>query len=120
MLRAGLVLFAIAGCDVGEVPLNGGGGDGGVVDSTNTAGAASFNSMIAPLVTECTVSGCHNLQIPVLTSFEALGARYKMKPGSSNVLVTKGASSIPAGTHSGIPYLTTAEQATVAAWIDSL
>jgi hypothetical protein len=53
-----------------------------------------------------------------LTSFAALGATYKAKPGASNILVTKG--NATAGNHEGITYFTPAEQATVAAWIDSL
>ena len=109
MLRAGL-LFALAGCNVGEVPVN--------ADSGGE-GAASFEASIAPLVTECVAAGaCHTVQAPVLTWFQSLAARYKAKPGVQNILVTKG--SLTGGTHSGLPYLTTMEQATVAAWIDSL
>jgi len=110
MFRAGALLIALAGCDVGEVPLT---------SDSGGMGAATFQANIAPLVTECVAAGaCHTVQIPVLTSFDALAAKYKMKPGAQNILVTKG--SLTAGMHSGIPYLTSTEQATVAAWIDGL
>jgi hypothetical protein len=68
--------------------------------------------MIAPLVTECT--GCHGTgEPPNLTSFAALQPKYKLKPGNTNVLVTK-------GDHQNITYFTAGEKTTVAAWIDSL
>lgn len=103
-------MAALAGCDVGEVPLT---SDSGAI------GATSFQANIAPLVTECVAAGaCHTVQMPVLTSFDSLGTKYRMKPGAQNILVTKG--SLTGGTHSGIPYLSTTEQATVAAWIDGL
>lgn len=110
------VLLGAAGtlgaCDVGEVSTGDGGGGGG-------AGEASFNAMVAPLVTECHMAGaCHSVQAPVLTSFSTIAARYLAKPGASSILVTKGA--LTGGTHQGLPYLTDPEQATVAAWIDSL
>jgi len=116
MLRAGIIVCAtvLAACDVGEVDIGGGGVDGG------GNGAATFQAMIVPLVTECSVAGCHVATPPILTSFDGLTARYKTKPGMQNILVTKGASSIPANMHSGLPYLTTTELATVASWIDSL
>lgn len=105
-----LLAFAVAGCDVGEVPL---------ASDSGGMGAASFQTTIAPLVTECVAAGaCHTVQMPTLTSFDALGPKYKTKPGAQNVLVTKG--SLTSGMHSGIPYLTATEQTTVAAWIDSL
>jgi uncharacterized membrane protein len=99
----------ISACTVGEVasgnPDGGGSGTGG-------GGGQSFNAMIAPLVTRCT--GCHSSGTPPnLSSFSMLQAKYKMKPGASNVLATK-------GDHQSITYLTTQERATVAAWIDSL
>jgi hypothetical protein len=104
-------LLTLVACSVGEVPS--GNPDGG------TGGGASFTAQVAPLVTECATAGCHGgAQAPNLTSFAALQAPYKVKPGSANILVTKGA--LTAGVHSGLPYFTAAEQATVAAWIDSL
>ena len=100
----------LAACSVGEVP--GDPPDGG----NGTGGGQSFNAMVAPLVTECT--GCHGGTPPNLTSFSALQAKYKMKPGNANILVTKG--DAMGGMHQGIPYFTAAEKTTVAAWIDSL
>jgi len=106
-------LILLAACSVGEVPPVGGGPDGGI----DNLGQQSFASTIAPLVTECT--GCHaTTQPPNLTSFAAMEAKYKTGPGTGNILVTKGA--LTAGVHQGVPYFTPAEQATVAAWIDSL
>jgi len=110
-----LVLAALVfmGCTVGEVPLEGGTPDAAVVDNV---GETSFTTMIKPLVTECV--SCHGSGTPPnLSSFTALQAKYKMKPGNANILVTKGGA---ANTHQGLPYLTTEEQATVTAWIESL
>ncbi|MCX5741660.1 MAG: hypothetical protein NT062_04070 [Proteobacteria bacterium] len=85
----------------------GGGPDGG-----NNNGAATFTSMVSPLVTRCL--GCHSgVQMPTLSSFNNLQAKYKAAPGTTNVLVTK-------GDHQGTTYFTPAEQTTIAAWIDSL
>ncbi|MBX3155149.1 MAG: hypothetical protein KF773_04045 [Deltaproteobacteria bacterium] len=107
-------LLVLGACSVGEVPIG-----GGNPDANNSAGAASFQSMIVPLVTECI--GCHGAATPPnLTSFDTLAAKYKTGPGASNILVTKGTLGIPSGTHQGINYFTTEEQAIVAAWIDSL
>ena len=78
MFRPAIFLFALTSCDVGEVPLS---TDGGM-------GAATFQANIAPLVTECVAAGaCHTVQMPVLTSFGSLGAKYRMKPGAQNILV---------------------------------
>ncbi len=87
--------------------------DGPVVDGT-----ASFNEMIRPLMRGCV--GCHanGVNEPNLTSFEALGARYKAKPGRANILVTKADSA--GGMHYGNPYLDVDGKRIVAAWIDSL
>jgi hypothetical protein len=111
-------LLSVAACGVGEVPLEGGGGpDGASVD-----GEASFNAMVMPLITAkgCTVGAtCHGgIQQPSLSAFGVLQPRYYTKPGASNILVTKG--SLTAGVHQAVPYFDAAEQATVAAWIDSL
>lgn len=108
-------LVTVAACSVGEVPL-GGGGDGG-----GGNGEATFNSMIMPLVNGkgCVSATCHGgVQQPSLSAFSLLQAKYKVQPGTSNILVTKG--SLTGGTHQGVQYFTAAEQATVAAWIDSL
>jgi hypothetical protein len=114
VLRVALTsLLLLGACSVGEVPIGGGGPDGG-----GGMGAATFESMIKPLVAECV--GCHVGQPPNLTSFDALQPKYKMGPGNMNVFVTKGDISVPVGMHQGLPYLTEAEEVTVAAWIDSL
>jgi hypothetical protein len=79
---------------------------------TNTGGEASFNSTIKPLIASCV--SCHSGgQPPNLTAFSGLTDRYKMKPGSGNILVTK-------GPHQGISYFTPGDKTTVQNWIDSL
>ncbi len=106
-----LVLVVLAACDVGEVPSGGMTPDATMTTNNNT-GETSFNSTIKPLVTTCT--GCHSGSTsPTLTSFSALQAKYKTKPGSTNILVTK-------GNHQGITYLSSADRMKVAMWIDSL
>jgi hypothetical protein len=108
-------LIFITACSVGEVPIGGGAGPDG--NNDGTGGGMSFNMIVKPLVTECVA--CHSTtQPPNLTSYMALEAKYKSKPGSGNLLVTKG--SLTAGTHQGIPYLSTGEQTAVAGWIDGL
>ncbi len=64
--------------------------------------------------------GCHSsgTNEPNLTSYLALGAKYKAKPGATNVLVTKADSSN--GIHYGYPYLDIDGKRVVARWIDSL
>lgn len=113
-------LAVLVGCSVGEVPVGGNGtppdaAPNNTTDSSTSgsAGEASFNSMIMPLVNpRCT--SCHsNSTPPNLSSFSALEAKYKMKPGSSNILVNK-------GDHAGIQYFNTTERMTVQNWIDSL
>ncbi len=111
-----LATAALAACDVGEVPTGDGGGGGG----GGGEGEASFNVMIAPLVTECSTAGaCHNVQQPVLTSFSALKPIYLTKPGMASPIVMKKAT-LPDGTHRGLTYLTDLELMTLATWIDSL
>ncbi len=113
-VRSVVIAVFLGACSVGEVDtgtngLTDGGGGGG--------GEASFMTTIQPLVTACL--GCHSAgQPPNLSSFAALGPTYKVKPGASNVLVTKGDAS--GGLHQGAAYFSPTDQATVAAWIDSL
>ena len=134
MLRTALLVTLVAGCDLGTV---GGGtavtdGGGGSADA-NGAGAASFTSMIEPLVVTrtCLVGGtCHMVQNPKLDTFanlqssEALYAptgRYLLKAGMS--VIVKGPASLvggPGGTHQGITYFNATEIGTISAWIDSL
>lgn len=119
MLRAVLLLSAaaLAACDVGEVKLGG----GGTPDAPGGASAAKiemFSSVIKPMATAlgCLDAGCHSgLQVPILNTFDSLGAQYKTGPGgATNIFVTKGG---VANDHNG-PYFDTAQKATVAAWID--
>ena len=79
---------------------------------TNPANETSFNNTVKPLVMTCI--GCHGgNQPPNLTSFTALEAKYKMKPGSTNILTTK-------GNHVGITYFDATGKAAVQGWIDGL
>ena len=108
--RAKIAVFMLfAACSVGEVT-GGATPDGG----NGTGGGQTFNTQIAPLVMRCTGSTCHGgTTSPNLTSFMALGLPYKAKPGSTNILVTK-------GDHQNIMYFNATEKMQVAAWIDSL
>lgn len=66
---------------------------------------------------------CHRAQPPILTSYAAmtelpeLELRYTAKPGSSNILVTKGGAT---NTHQGLDYFSSLEKALIAEWIDKL
>lgn len=116
MLRTMLTIGLLGACSVGQVDglATDGAGPGADADP---ADIQSFNSMIAPMVTRCT--GCHGAQQdPNLSSFVALKAKYKTKPGASSLLVTKGDAT--AGMHQGIQYFNTTEKATVASWLDGL
>ena len=108
-----LIVLVLAGCSVGAV--DGGGGP----DANTQQEELTFNQQVKPLVNRCL--GCHSTtQAPNLTSATALQAKYKTKPGASNILVTKGSMGSPPGTHEGITYLDATEQTAVAGWIDSL
>lgn len=112
-----LAALALAACGVGEVPDGTGNPDAGVDPALET----SFMMTITPLVTECV--SCHGASIaqpPNLTSFAKLEAKYKMKPGMTNPLVTKGDMSTPVGVHYGLPYFNDQEKTTVANWIQGL
>ena len=109
-LVALLLAAVLGGCEVGEYgtsttsTVDAAGGGGG--------GEASFNSMVKPRVQTCL--GCHSGgTAPNLSSFAMLQDKYKMKPGSSNILVTK-------GDHQGITYLNATDKAAVESWINSL
>jgi hypothetical protein len=104
------LLASLTACSVGAV-------DGPPpVDAAPSAAELSFNSMIKPIVVRCV--GCHSGGSPPnLSSYSALTAnantRYTSKPGSANVMVTK-------GDHAGIIYFTPADKATMENWINSL
>ena len=101
-------LFLLLGaCGVGEVPIGGGTPDGGGGTPDQT-----FDAQVKPLVTRCI--GCHSgTQVPILTSYATLAAKYKVKPGETNILVTK-------GDHQGVMYFSAVEKTAVANWINSL
>lgn len=101
-----LFVLTLGGCDVGDIT------EGtGTADGNNTA-AMTFESMVKPLLTTCVP--CHaGVQPPDLTGYTKLVDRYKVKPSTANILVTK-------GPHQNAAWFTTAQQMTVAAWVDSL
>ncbi len=115
------IAIATVGCDVGMVPPLGGGADAGRDASGDATGedpanAQSFEAVLKPLATMngCLDAACHGgVQSPRLSSYALLEAKYKMKPGAMNILVTK-------GPHQNVPFFDAAEQAMVAAWIDGL
>jgi hypothetical protein len=108
------MVVSLGACGVGEVPIGG----AGTPDAAGGGGAAAqaFNLQIRPLVTTTHACiGCHSTNIagqPNLTSVDTLQAKYKMKPGTGNILVTK-------GDHLGTVYFTADEKTTVASWIDT-
>jgi len=136
VLRAAITsLLFVAACDVGEVPASGaspapdaGGGGGsdaaGSADSGSPTGAeATFNSQIKQMVMRCANPGCHATggQKPTLDAYtplaDQLRTQYTVRPGNTNVLVTKGKA---AGNHSNMPWLSGTEQTALGNWIDSL
>lgn len=117
-----LAAVSVTACDLGEVenPDAGGGGGGGGGSGSGDNGGPTFTSMITPIVAtgnRCT--GCHGGGTePNLSDYTKLAAKYKMKPGASNILVTKPLDAT--GKHYGIDYFTAAEKTTVGNWIDSI
>jgi hypothetical protein len=123
-------VFAFAACDVGEVPIGGGGGaDGGT--SLDPMARMGFDSTIKPLADSkgCTTGGaagtCHgNVQPPLFTTFDAFTANganltYIKKPSASNRLYIGPASLIAAtNIHQGVAYFDATQKATLAGWID--
>ena len=112
------MVMLLGACGVGEVPIGGTGTPAGTPDAPGGGGGAAaqaFDMQIKPLVmTAHNCLSCHSTNItgePNLTSADTLQARYKMKPGTGNILVTK-------GDHQGTVYFTASEKTTVAAWID--
>lgn len=109
------LLALFSACSVGEVPGEGGGTPDAAPLGPNQL---SFNAMIKPIVNGCI--GCHSTgQPPNLTSFDALEAKFKVKPGNTNIFVTKG--DLTNNEHPvGIPYFTPDQKAAVTAWIDGI
>jgi len=115
------MVMLLGACGVGEVPIGGTGTPPGTPPGTPDAAggggtaAQAFDTQIKPLVmTAHNCLSCHSTNItgePNLTSADTLQAKYKMKPGTTNILVTK-------GDHQGTVYFTASEKTTVAGWID--
>lgn len=121
-LRSSLIALVVVlgGCDVGEVP-PAGGGTGPDAGVTSDPRAATFATVVKPVVTRCAVAGCHTAtppqtcQTPNFFSFDTLLPIYKMAPGTSNIIITH----VGDGqTHNAITYLSTAEKKTISDWID--
>ena len=95
--------------------------DASIIDSSaGNDPEASFTAIVRPIVTK-TIGGktcvdaapCHGGgQPPNMASAASLLAKYKMKPGMSNIFVTHGA-------HLG-PALPAADAKAIADWINSL
>jgi hypothetical protein len=80
---------------------------------TNSANPnQTYNTQVKPIVSVMCLA-CHSGTVaPNLTSYATLESRYKVKPGATNPLVTK-------GIHEG-PQLTASQRTTIINWIDSL
>lgn len=130
----------IAGCDLGAVPGVGetdGGGSGsgsGSGSGDDTAAAMAFTNTIMPIVTTkmCAQAACHGgVQPPKLTNYADLkmssmasGNRYLMKPGSTNIFITKatllnGGTTHPVANAMAVQYLDATEQAAFTTFIDT-
>jgi hypothetical protein len=107
-----VLLVLLSACTVGEVPLN----EGGSTDAGPDPNETSFNTTVKPLLMTCTA--CHAATPPKLGSYATLEAKYKMKPGNTNVFVTK--ADTTNGVHQGLPYFNADQKMTVARWIDEL
>lgn len=122
-LRSSLIALVVVlgACDVGEVPAGGGGGGGTDAGSTSDPRAATFATVVQPVVMRCRITGCHlatppaNGQAPNFFSFDTLATIYKMPPSMNSPIMTHVGDGQP---HSAITYLSTAEKKTIADWID--
>jgi hypothetical protein len=104
------------GCSVGQV-------DGlAADDGGDPEDAASFSMIVSPIVTRCAGATCHSgVQAPNLSSFAALQPQYKVKPATTNRLITKKAELAAANNaHQTTTYFDATEEAAVRGWIDSL
>jgi hypothetical protein len=120
-------LVAVAACDVGEVPINGGGTDGG--SSLDPMLETMFTATIVPMADAkgCTMGGaagtCHgNVQPPIMTTFMAftnngMNTTYVKKPATTNRLVV-GPTTLVAGLHQGVAYFDATQLMTISTWID--
>jgi hypothetical protein len=134
-----VVLLLIGACSVGEVPLPGGGVDGGATGTgtgggtgTGTGGGtgtgtgsgtgsgggsgtpvnvdATWDANVKPKISICLA--CHQGVPPTLSEGSILEATYKVKPGDKSLLVTRGA-------HEG-PALTADQKTAIVTWLNSL
>jgi cytochrome c553 len=106
-----VVGLAVAGCSVGEYGAEQQSMSPDAAQVTGGANEASFNATVKPLVATCV--SCHGAQPPTLTSYAMLQPKYKMRPGNTNILVTK-------GDHQGITYFNATDKAAIQGWIDGL
>jgi hypothetical protein len=107
------LVIALGACSVGEVPIGGGGADGGAGGTK-----AGFDTNIKGMVMTkgCVIAACHGgTQSPNFTSYDTLDAKYKAPPAATNKLITEAADG---ATHNGVTYFTTAEKVTVTSWIE--
>ncbi|MDQ3337916.1 MAG: hypothetical protein M4D80_22365 [Myxococcota bacterium] len=111
LLALVVVALAAAGCSVGEYGAEQQSMSPDAAQVSGGGNETSFNATVKPLVANCV--SCHGAQPPTLTSYAALQAKYKMKPGSANILVTK-------GDHQGITYFNANDKAAIQGWIDGL
>jgi hypothetical protein len=137
VMRAALLasVFALAACDVGEVPIEGGATDGG--GSGDPMASAMYTAMVVPIVgatgKNCTQAApCHGGgQSPAMLTFESLtnnGAlkNYAQKPSTTNrfalgplsIDVATGKHPSPATYPQAVVYLDATQKATIAMWID--
>ena len=108
------LLVSLTACSVGEVPGDGTGNPDSGMGSQNEQ---SFNMVIKPITTTCL--GCHSgVTAPNLSSFSTLQAKYKMKPGATNILVTK--ADATGGQHQGVAYFNAQQKTAVTNWIEGL
>lgn len=119
-LRSSLIALVVVlgGCDVGEVPLAGGGPG---PDAGSSVQAQKFATVVKPVVMRCAIAGCHiatpptSSQPPNFYSYDTLAPIYKTPPSSNSLIITHVADG---GPHNNITYLSTAEKKTISDWID--
>ena len=112
-----VLCIVLGACSVGEVPITGGGADGGVgADAAAGGGEAAFTSMIKPLVMTKGCVACHSgaVQPPNFTSYQTLDPKYRSGPAATNLLLNEAGDGV---LHNGVPYFSTAEKTTISNWI---
>jgi hypothetical protein len=107
------LVVALGACSVGEVPIGGGGADGGMTVGSQ----AVFDATIKPMAMTKNCVPCHNgstAQQPNFTTYQTLDIKYKVPPAATNKLLTEAADG---ALHNGVMYFTTAEKAMISNWI---